>query len=251
VTQDEALYFRDQFRDARALALKDAERFEDVLFVLERFGSFLKGKLQDLGKYERLIVAFAKRSPLADGVAEASAWHTPFSALIEYVRASRNDALHQGAFARHLTTHVVKLALVLEDALMADAAVVSDYMVHPAVCAYHWQPLGFIRQQLLLNSFTYLPILNDDGTPTDELVSDLALASYLGRNQTERKARLAHTLKTALATGGLKATPTVSVALDTPVEAALAKMTGPPVLVVSKAEAPLRLLGILTAFDVL
>lgn len=251
MTQDEALYFRDQFRDARALALKDAERFQDVLFVLERFGSFLKGKIQDLGKYETLIVDFAKKSPLADGVAEASAWQTPFSALIEYVRASRNDALHQGAFARHLTTHVVNVALVLEDALMADAAVVSDYMVHPAVCAYHWQPLGFIRQQLLLNSFTYLPILKDDGTPTDELISDLALALYLGRSQTERKIRLAHTLKTALASKQLKPTPTCSVELDTKVEEALTKMSGPPVLVVSKKDAPLRLLGILTAFDVL
>ena len=210
-----------------------------------------KGKIQDLGKYESLIVDFAKKSPLADGVAEASAWHTPFSALIEYVRASRNDALHQGAFARHLTTHVVKVALVLEDALMAEAALVSDYMVHPAICAFHWQPLGFIRQQLLLNSFTYLPILKDDGTPTDELISDLALASYLGRIQTERKVRLAHTLKTALDSGGLKPTPTFSVELDTKVEEALAKMSGPPVLVVSKKDAPLRLLGILTAFDVL
>jgi hypothetical protein len=113
VNQQEAIFFRDQFRDARALALQDAERFQDVLFVLERFGSFLTGKIQTLGRYEKLIVEFAKRSPLADGVAEASAWHTPFSALIEYVRESRNDALHQGAFARHLTTHVVKLALVL------------------------------------------------------------------------------------------------------------------------------------------
>jgi hypothetical protein len=251
VNQDEVLYFRDQFRDARALALKDAERFQDVLFVLERFGSFLKGKIQNLGKYEKLIVEFANRSPLADGVAEPSAWHTPFSALIEYVRVSRNDALHQGAFARQLTTQVVKLALVLEDALMADAALVSHFMVHPAVCAYHWQPLGFIRQQLLLNSFSYLPILKDDGTPTDELVSDLALASYLGRNQTERKVRLTHTLRTALESGRLTPTPTFSVELDTKVEEALAKMSGPPVLVVSKADAPLRLLGILTAFDVL
>lgn len=251
VNQFEAIYFRDQFRDARALALQDAESFQDVLFVLERFGSFLTGKIQDLGKYENLLVEFAKKSPLADGVAEASAWHTPFSALIEFVRSSRNDALHQGAFARHLTSHVVKLALVLEDALMADAAVVSDYMVHPAICAYHWQPLGFIRQQLLLYSFSYLPILTDDGTPTNGLVSDLALASYLGRNQSERKVRLGHTLKSAIETLGLKVTPTISLALDTPVHEALARMSGPPVLIVSKSDAPIRLLGILTAFDVL
>jgi hypothetical protein len=248
MNQQEALHFRDEFRNARALALQDAERFQDVLFVLERFGSFLAGKIQDLGKYERLVVDFAKKSPLADGHAGASSWHTPFPALYDYVRVSRNDALHQGAFARHLTAHVVKLALVLEDALMADAAVIADYMVAP-VCAYYWQPLGFLRQQLLLNSFTFLPILEDNGAVTGRLVSDLAIAAYLGREQAQRKARLAHSLKTAIE-GGLRPTTTFSLPLDTPVREALVKMTGPPVLVVSKAD-PTRLVGLVTPFDVL
>jgi hypothetical protein len=251
VKRHEAVHFRDQFREARALALQDSERFHDLLFVLERFGSFLTGKIQDLGKYQQRIVDFAKNSPLCHGFGDSSSWHTPFAALVEYVRASRNDARHQGAFARQLTNHVVKLALVLEDALMADAAIVSDYMVHGPVCAYYWQPLAFIRQQLLLNSFTYLPILEDDGTPTNELVSDLSLALYLGRDPAKRKDRLAHSLKTAIESGTMRSTPTISLPLDTPVQEALAKMIGPPVLVVSKPDAPLRLLGILTAFDVL
>ncbi len=247
----EALHFRDKFREARALALLDAERFQDVLFVLERLGSFLKGQIQDLGKYQQVIADIANKSPLAVGHSDSSSWITSFSALFESVRVSRNDALHQGAFARHLTNHVVKLALVLEDGLMADAAVVADYMVHQPVCAYYWQPLGFIRQQLLLNSFTYLPINKDDGTPPKELISDLSLAFYLGRNHANRKALLAQSLKTAIESGDLKATPTISLPLDTPIEDALVKMTGPPALVVSKPGAPPQLLGILTAFDVL
>jgi hypothetical protein len=248
VNQQEALHFRDEFRDARALALKDAERFQDVLFVLERFGSFLAGKIQDLGSYKPHILEFAKRSPLADGHADSNSWASPFTALYEYVRTSRNDALHQGAFARHLTAHVIKLALVLEDALMADAAVIADYMV-PAVCACYWQPLGFLRQHLLLNSFSFLPILEENDAVTDLLVSDLALAAYLGRNQAERKVRLAHSLKMAIQ-GGLKTTPTIRLPLDTPVEEALARMQSHPVLIVSKSE-PSRLLGLVTPFDVL
>ena len=131
---------------------------------------------------------------------------------------------------------------------MADAAVIADYMVSP-VCAYYWQPLGFLRQQLLLNSFTFLPIVEDNGAVTDRLVSDLALAAYLGREQTQRKARLAHSLKTAIE-GGLQPTTTISLPLDTPVQDALARMTGPPVLVVSKTD-PARLVGLVTPFDVL
>ena len=32
-----ALYFRNEFRDARDVALKDAEGYQQILFVLERF----------------------------------------------------------------------------------------------------------------------------------------------------------------------------------------------------------------------
>ena len=36
-----ALYFRNEFREARAAALKDAEGYQQILFVLERLGSYL------------------------------------------------------------------------------------------------------------------------------------------------------------------------------------------------------------------
>ena len=38
-----ALYFRDEFREARAAALEDAEGYQQILFVLERFGSYMFG----------------------------------------------------------------------------------------------------------------------------------------------------------------------------------------------------------------
>ena len=42
------LYFRDQLREARAIALKDAEEYHEIIFVLERLGSYLLKAIGDL-----------------------------------------------------------------------------------------------------------------------------------------------------------------------------------------------------------
>lgn len=48
-------------------------------------------------------------------------------ALYDLVEQGRNEALHQGAFARHLAEHAIELALALEDALAnGDRRVVFD-----------------------------------------------------------------------------------------------------------------------------
>lgn len=59
-----ASFFRDQFRQARATALQDAEGFQEIIFVLERFGAHLIGKIKDLGKYGKAIEREAMSSPL-------------------------------------------------------------------------------------------------------------------------------------------------------------------------------------------
>jgi hypothetical protein len=116
MTIDEALHFRDQFRQARATALRDAEAFEEIVFVLERMGSFLTGKIQALGRYEAAISAVSLQSPLAAEIPDHQPeFHSEFKVLYNLVRQGRNDALHQGAFARYLTAHAVELSLVLED----------------------------------------------------------------------------------------------------------------------------------------
>jgi hypothetical protein len=95
-----ARYFRDQFRQARARALQDAEGFQDTIFVLERFGVYLTGRTLDLGKYKKGIEHQAIKSPLADDIPDQHAtWHSKFATIYETVRNARNDALHQGAFA--------------------------------------------------------------------------------------------------------------------------------------------------------
>ena len=109
--------FRDQLRKGRASALADTEGFGEILFALERPGSFLTGEVLDLGKYRERLVDRSGRSPLAMEIPiEHREFHTPFGTLFDLVREARNDALHQGAVARHLTVNAIILAIVLEDA---------------------------------------------------------------------------------------------------------------------------------------
>jgi hypothetical protein len=70
-------------------------------------------------------------------------------------------------------------------------------MVRNPVYAEPWQPTGFIRQQMLANSYSYLPVLGDDGEW--RIVSDAAIATFLGpeRNSETRIKKLASTLREA------------------------------------------------------
>ncbi len=113
-----AIYFRDQLREARAIALKDVEAFEEIVFVLERLGSYLHGRTESLHVYKDNIVELACQSPLAQEIPSVHPdVHAPFAILYELVKDARNFALHVGAFARHLTVHAVALSIILEDAL--------------------------------------------------------------------------------------------------------------------------------------
>lgn len=178
---DAAIYFWDQFREARARALRDAEAYQEILFSIERFGAALTGKIGTLWSYSDDIADRARASPLAEDVPyEHREWHVPFPALYEVVRDARNDALHHGAYARHLTTHATQLVLVLEDALNEQATSVGDYMVRDPLCAFPWQPISLVRQQMLANNFSYLPIWDDRGEESRwRLVSDHVVANYL------------------------------------------------------------------------
>jgi len=244
-----AVFFRDQFRQARATALQDAEGFQEIIFVLERFGAYLIGQIKDLGKYRDAIEREALSSPLADAIpVRHKIWHSKFATIYELVRDARNDALHQGAFARHLTNNVIQLALVLEDALMSNANTVGEFMVREPICASLWQPLSFIRQQMLKNSFTYLPLLSgNEGQPRWLLVSDYHVARYL--RQGGRKARLAKTLESAI-TEGLILEQANTCFADTSVVEALEMSSGKPVIVIDRERLE-RLIGIVTPFDFL
>jgi len=117
--------------------------------------------LHDLNRYECVLFKLAKKSDIEGLSSSYRNLFTPVSELYGWVKNARNDALHQGAFARHLTRQTIKLAIILEDAVksnMTNSLLVSDLMVENPVCVEEWQPIGFIRQQMLANSYSYLPV---------------------------------------------------------------------------------------------
>jgi hypothetical protein len=246
------VHFRDELRDARAAALLDAEEFESILFAIERLGSCLLQRIEALSDYRSVLSDLAERSALWRLPTPLHGWNPPFNRLLGELIDARNDALHQGAFARHLTTHAIQVSLILEDALMDGQDKVSDFMVKNVITASFWQPLSFIRQQMLVNSFSFLPVLDDAGQPTGQLVADCLLASYLRRS---RKERLAHPLRVAVDSGELPlletrffcSTDKVSHVLDD------IKMKDErlPVLVVDEPASHKHLIGLVTGFDLL
>lgn len=95
------LAFADQLRRAREAALNDAEAFDGIIHSIERLGSFLTQSIGALGKYKETLTRVAAASALAEDVPKRfRGLLMPFSQLFEVVRLARNDALHQGAFAR-------------------------------------------------------------------------------------------------------------------------------------------------------
>ena len=254
-----AITFADQMRAAREDAIANAEDFNGIIHAIERLGSFLSGRLGTLGGvYQNKLYECASASALAEVIPQQYRHlHTSFTRLYELVEDARNHAVHQGAFARRLTAHAIQMALILEDALRrsSEIQVVEDYMVRDPVLAELWQPLSFIRQQMLAGSFSFLPV-QDEGKWY--WLSDAELAAHIGTDSKVRDQRLAETLEVAK-----KHLPLIKVEpcfAGTPTSQAIdaIKERGTPLLVFSKptsehiaSDATGDLIGIVTAFDLL
>lgn len=246
--------FREQLKNARENAFRDAEAFDGIIHVIERLGCLQFKQVKGLYDYWDAINALVKSSDLAYTIPRLwREFHTPLPELYKIVREGRNDALHQGAFARHLTDHAIELALIMEDALRMEEtdAMVSDFMVRNPVCAELWQPVSYIRQQMLINSFSFLPAKNNEGQWC--LISDVNLANYLNAySGNKRKRRLAMPLRDSdiLSTANVAKCHVELVPHTMQVKEALHRLNDRPVLV-HRAGAENEIVGILTAFDLL
>jgi predicted RNase H-like HicB family nuclease len=253
LTSDQAVYFRNQFREARTKAFQDAEAFSEILFAIERLGSYLIGEIGTLDHYRSCIQKLADDSPLAKEIPEKHSYsHIEFHRLYEVVMQARNDALHQGAYARHLTSRSIELSLVLEDALMSNGKLVCDYMVINPICADLWQPLSFIRQQMLANSFSFLPVRDSD--ECWKFISGDALAKYLQVKKEVRSTRMMQTLEEVLKEpdAALALLPVETIEANKSIDEAISKIKNYcPVLVTSDGTDKGKLIGILTSFDLL
>jgi hypothetical protein len=254
MNREALLCFRDQLRYGRAVGVKDAEGFSEILFAVERLGSFLAKEIGTLNSYLPVLQDLACDSPLARALPKVyPGLHLPFYRLYQLVMQARNDALHQGAYARHLTRHAIELSIVLEDALMDNPGTVAEFMVRDPLCCSLWQPLRFIRQQMLADDFSFLPVQIKNGEWL--LLSDRELARYLRVKAQLRKDRLAKSLDSALTVDERNEKITLSsadtICPTTPVEAVVQQLQGVPVLVTRDSSQTTDLVGIITAFDLL
>lgn len=252
LTPLEAKHFADEFRVARETVLKDAENFDSLIHSVERLGSYLFERVDGLGGYDSLISAQALRSPLASEIPEQfPEFHAPFNRLYELVKDARNDAMHQGAFARRLAEHSVQLSLVLEDALRRgyEMEKVGEFMVRDPICGESWHPISSIRQSMLTNAFSYLPV-KKDGVWC--FVADLDLARYLAEagSKTDRKRRLATKLSDA---PNIPLKVARRCAPDASLNEALEKFGDDPspLLIDRSQQDSIEIIGILAPFDLL
>jgi CBS domain-containing protein len=255
ISRESAVVFASQFRAARLEALGDAEAFVGIIHTVERLGSYLKGRQGSLGAYQSVLSTLATRSVFAsEKFRKFRNVLTPFDTLYELVRVARNDALHQGAFARHLTNHAIELAILLEDALSTYInlnPVVADFMARNPVCAEPWEPIGFIRQKMLANSFSCLPVCCDN----EEwfIISDFLIANFLrsAPDEKSRKNRMAMPLNEARRQNLLELHSREFVDGNTEISKALDLLKPElPILLVGNKDSK-HLLGVVTAFDLL
>ena len=108
-----------------------------------------------LDDYKECLIELVKgHHPLEKSRKNPAGWsklyrdnHTAFGSLYEMVMHGRNEALHQGSFARILTLHLVEVALLLEDTLMALMSFeIKNYMTKNPVCASDWQPVSLFAR---------------------------------------------------------------------------------------------------------
>ena len=243
LTPEQSVAFAREFKLARANALRDAEAFDELLFAIERFGSYITRTNDGLADLKSGISQIASQSVFfEDAPRKWKGIHTHFDSLYESVRIGRNDALHQGSVARHLAQNAQELAILLEDALMSNARTAADVMVRDPICAETWQPLSSIRRTMLLNSFSFLPCRREkDGW---RLISDSSLVKFLGTRDGRNK-RLLMSLEEAMA--GIDDLSPHLCASTTSIDKLATTIDDIPYLVVDNE----HLLGIVTAFDLL
>ena len=259
ICRERAVYFRNKLRAARDTALRDSEGYQQVLFSVEQLGRQMWHTAQprSLGELRCRFSQFVREC-----LAEQSSCETNFETWFSMMVEGRNDAMHVGAVARRLTASCVRIALTLEDALMAsiEEPRIKDYMVCTPVRTYGWQLISLIRQTMLENSFSHLPFLkeyNHDKKDAEwRIVSADAICRYLQNAESKScmKSRLAKKLDEVCCEEDeclpdkLMTRPASEVGLDASKQDALDKICGDvPVLVIRKKE----LVGILNAFDLM
>lgn len=238
--------FLNRLRCARDLVLKDAEAFNEAAASLEFVGQIMQGRQGNgLGSYLEEIVSLA--TSRGDQSPEE------VRRLFNIVKDARNDAVHDGAYVRHMSTRLVDLILMLEHAVMAGLNRVGDVMVRSPVSAEPWQLVSHVRRLMLENSYSNIPMLiANEESKLFIFLTDTHVMNYLHpRTSTEsRKERLSNRINEALGKG-LQIEPAKTCPPTELVENIVPLMTHYPMLVTESQGGEERLVGIISAFDLL
>lgn len=191
------IYYRNEFRNARYQALLNSEDFTSLLFVLESFGGYLARLCESndwgLGKLKKYLKAFISDSPyLYDIPQKYPVHHCEFDFLYKFVQDTRNEYAHKGVYARQKTRFILELCLIFESKLNELDMKASNYAVSGVTIAEIWQPISLVKKEMLINSYSYLPIYVDGEWM---LISDYNLAVYLRKS---KKRKESETLEQAL-----------------------------------------------------
>jgi hypothetical protein len=194
---EERLHYRDRLRASRYAALADAEAFSEICFAVEAIGLRLDGKEATMNHYFHRIRALAEDSAVFSEMPHRfPQLFSRFDALYKTVQIARNDAMHAGIYARHVTTAAIELCIGLEEALMKEQQLVrtkvKDYMVRSPIIVHPWQPVAYARQLMLMHSFTFLPVKIGDW----KLVPEVSMAKFLRRHE-DRKFALGRSIQDA------------------------------------------------------
>lgn len=242
----EIVDFRNHLRAARYSALADAESFQQMCFAIEALGKRLNPKAVGLAECQASLKKLVQDAGLlsSDGAVEGTSKR--FDALFLALKEARNDIAHTGAYARHVTTDAVAICLVLEDALMNRRLTVKDFMVSSPVIVQPWQTVGYARQLMLLNSFSFLPMWEDGRW---WLLSDIALVKYFRQLDSINKGRQ-KTIEFARA-GGLRMVEVSPVDVSAQVSNLLELEHSGLWLITQEGYPPDHLVGVLSPFELM
>ena len=183
---------------ARAAVQADGEGWLKIAIALEDLGGWLAQKK------EKGCTGFEQAmTQIKDELYEGKVWPALGSSepltgnLIERIRLARNAAVHEGAMARNVAGPAIKLALIVEEGLMAKVDSVKDirvWMVPSPVVAENWHTLSQIRGTMIASGYSDLPFW-DKRDQQWKLVHDLELVAYIAKRE---KANMGESLAQAI-----------------------------------------------------
>ena len=245
--------YLELLREARETAQKDSENFSALIHAFERIGAMEKGKLgKGLGTYESELLAIAGNSPLCKD--QSPHYHSSAANLFTLIKRQRNAAMHQGFVARNLVRHSVEFALILEHAIknMKNVITVADLMIRDVCYADIDHPMSYIRQRMLVNAFSFMPVIMTDGAV--KMLSDIALAKWLRQmSWDQQQLALVRTLRDEI-TGSpppLDLCDPVLLPSQTPIGQVVAKFVNSMPILLHEPNDKTKIVGLISAFDLL